>query len=37
MAKRHEKWFPTKSLRITFKGALPDMVAIGHTSYQERI
>ncbi|XP_037774586.1 uncharacterized protein LOC119571266 [Penaeus monodon] len=27
------KWIPTKSLRLTFKGRLPEKVAIGHTSY----
>ncbi|XP_037803020.1 uncharacterized protein LOC119597513 [Penaeus monodon] len=31
-----EKWIPTKSLRITFRGNLPKRVAIGHTSYQVR-
>lgn len=29
-----EKWTPTKSLRITFKGPLPERVIIGHTSYK---
>jgi len=27
------KWIPTKSLRLIFKGKLPEKVAIGHTSY----
>lgn len=31
-----EKWFATKSLRITFSGFLPERIAIGHTSYKVR-
>ncbi|XP_042871330.1 uncharacterized protein LOC122252759 [Penaeus japonicus] len=28
-----KKWIPSKSLRITFQGILPQKVIIGHTSY----